>query len=802
MCSPEQRRPSRHAPGPRHAPHPRRPLVLERIVLVLIRATIGLMLVALGVPIPAAAQDWSGGFRCVDFEQMTPLWALTSSRTEALGSWDVTPTPIATDGAVIVYRPSKRSAVQCTRLVDHEPLWIFETGGDVNARPVIHDGVVYVGSDSGYLYAIDERTGELLWTFDARREATTTEKAMEAGGSLFGGLKSLTKAIEAGKSLAEKETLPNELWTSPAIAGDVLVLYVPRERFVGLNRLTGEMLWDTEFMEKSDSPISSWLPPEARRIPIDALVSDGRDVYFTLGGAVVRIDAATGAYGLPRTTEGVDEQAGGKVAPRWDIDVGGDRIVVSLHTDGLVAVGKRDDGELWRLDPLPIEGSYGDLAIDGSDGFVIVQGRGVVAFDATDGTARWTRTVENAHDVWIGQENVYVIASGKHVTALGRVNGAQVWERDFAYAHVSELLECRGALIFGKGVDGDNLVILSSEPRAVWAAITNTQAQQPDQPGAVVRKILGQGYPIYHIGTEQATWGLFTTEAGRELARFDFDGPHTRCDRWHLQLQEAEANSATVHVNARRIAETDEGRERVLTDPLWEDIPYRLVFDGGSWLIASPLPAPCRIGTQECIPLFDDTSGVERHPSGPTRTDWPVTMMPGDHWAFDVELTGQIGGAPTPTRGEGHIIVETPDPSVYGSEWKWMLRQTYWAPEPHALSEEYPRLAFLGTASFMTIRDGTLRLESTMHLGRRTFTLPLPLEDGYVAHSPEGYTTTVAVSEHPEHGRVAAVTITEEDSRRQLRFELSPRTGIVSWGFDEELGELKWRWSLSESRAW
>ena len=39
--------------------------------------------------------------------------------------------------------------------------WRFQTGGPVQSTPAVADGVLYVGSGDGYLYALDARTGGL-----------------------------------------------------------------------------------------------------------------------------------------------------------------------------------------------------------------------------------------------------------------------------------------------------------------------------------------------------------------------------------------------------------------------------------------------------------------------------------------------------------------------------------------------------------------------------------------------------------------------------------------------------------------
>ena len=47
----------------------------------------------------------------------------------------------------------------------HGIRWLFHTNGEVISSPAVVAGVVYVGSDDGYLYAIDETAGELHWKF-------------------------------------------------------------------------------------------------------------------------------------------------------------------------------------------------------------------------------------------------------------------------------------------------------------------------------------------------------------------------------------------------------------------------------------------------------------------------------------------------------------------------------------------------------------------------------------------------------------------------------------------------------------
>ena len=45
--------------------------------------------------------------------------------------------------------------------------WSFTTGGWVTGTPIVADGVVYVGSWDGNMYALRERDGSVIWSFNA-----------------------------------------------------------------------------------------------------------------------------------------------------------------------------------------------------------------------------------------------------------------------------------------------------------------------------------------------------------------------------------------------------------------------------------------------------------------------------------------------------------------------------------------------------------------------------------------------------------------------------------------------------------
>lgn len=130
--------------------------------------------------------------------------------------------------------------------------WTFRTGGPVRSSSVVTDGTVYVGSDDGFVYALDAADGSLEWKFDAGGEVTASPTI--ADGKVFIGSEG------SGWMFALDAATGEEVWryakddqaarypvnTSPAYAfGHVFV--GTRGGFVGLDGRTGEKVWQYRF---------------------------------------------------------------------------------------------------------------------------------------------------------------------------------------------------------------------------------------------------------------------------------------------------------------------------------------------------------------------------------------------------------------------------------------------------------------------------------------------------------------------------------------------------------------------------
>src|SRR5574342_443270 len=77
-----------------------------------------------------------------------------------------------------------------------EPLWEFQAEAGFAAAPLIHDGVAYVGSLDGRLYALSAATGKERWRYAAGEEIGTTPLLAD-GLAVFATLQDTVVAVDA-----------------------------------------------------------------------------------------------------------------------------------------------------------------------------------------------------------------------------------------------------------------------------------------------------------------------------------------------------------------------------------------------------------------------------------------------------------------------------------------------------------------------------------------------------------------------------------------------------------------------------
>jgi outer membrane protein assembly factor BamB len=264
----------------------------------------------------------------------------------------------------------------------HGVKWKLKTGGAVYSSPAVADGVVFVGSNDGRLYAVDADTGSLKWRFAAKARIAS----------------------------------------SPAVSGQLVYVESYDSHLYAVDAATGQMKWSfaTEGEKRFTAPHIHGMLPEAQAMPdpFDFFLSSpavwNGAVYFGSGdGHVYALDAATGAlkwkfrtgdvvHASPAIADGtlfigswdtyiyaLDAATG---TERWRFKTGDDPKIHNhvgiqsspVVSDGLVYVGCRD-ANLYALDA---RSGAKVWAIDNKGSWVIgspAVSQGMVYFTTSDG---------------------------------------------------------------------------------------------------------------------------------------------------------------------------------------------------------------------------------------------------------------------------------------------------------------------------------------------------------------------------------------------------------------------------------
>jgi len=73
-------------------------------------------------------------------------------------------------------------------------VWRFNAGGRVFSSPAYVDGILYVGSGIGKVYAVEAQTGQEVWQFEAGG-AVYSSPVVADGVVYFGGMDGYLYAV-------------------------------------------------------------------------------------------------------------------------------------------------------------------------------------------------------------------------------------------------------------------------------------------------------------------------------------------------------------------------------------------------------------------------------------------------------------------------------------------------------------------------------------------------------------------------------------------------------------------------------
>ncbi|MGH9739944.1 MAG: PQQ-binding-like beta-propeller repeat protein [Candidatus Acidiferrales bacterium] len=376
------------------------------------------------------------------------------------------------------YQPARSAELTAAQVPQLKLKWAFgfPNGSTTYGQPTVVGGRVFIASDNAYVYSLNAGSGCVYWSFHAKSGVRTSPVIAPVTGAVagdigakyaayFGDMRGNVYAVDArtGKLLWRRKVTTHEyarISNGPALYDHRL--YVPvsateesfsadphyscctfRGSVVALDAITGRVLWKSYTIPEAPKPVKKnslgtqlYAPAGAAVWNTPTIDPKRHALYVGTGDAftepaaktsdaVVAFDLTTGkmlwSYQteandawmvgcVPETTENCPKDLG------TDHDIGSSPILVKLKSGKQILLVTPKSGTVFALDPdkrgaflwkLPLINTVapnnGDIAFgcatDGDTFYVPQEDGTFVAIDPTDGKLLWRVRLEPLSDL-------------------------------------------------------------------------------------------------------------------------------------------------------------------------------------------------------------------------------------------------------------------------------------------------------------------------------------------------------------------------------------------------------------------
>ncbi|MCE5239259.1 PQQ-binding-like beta-propeller repeat protein [bacterium] len=367
-----------------------------------------------------------------------------------------------------------------------KPAWRYQTEGPVRASAAIVDGIAYIGSYDGWLYALDVVLGRRLWRFPA--EAPITGAPAWADGRLYLG-------TEAGDVFCvaqpRKDGPPTGqlIWryrtsaavtASPLVTDSGLVIVGSCDGYIyGLDRAGGRLVWKIS----TGGPVLASASKMSRPIPagVDAAGTP------TMRSPGVLVGSSDGKlYAI--------EEVKGQVI--WTFTTDGPITAATAALDNRLFVANRS-GSVYELDGVngkqvwttKVTGSVAYApALDGKCAYVTTIEGVVSAFDAKTGHLQWQTDLKSAvaaAPTLVNGQLMYVASRDGHLWTLERPTGKVVGVQRESEPLMTCAAIADGHLLVG----GDNGTVFAYVPGSGGLPLPPSEVSALPQPVVPVEPV-------------------------------------------------------------------------------------------------------------------------------------------------------------------------------------------------------------------------------------------------------------------------------------------------------------------------
>ena len=258
--------------------------------------------------------------------------------------------------------------------------------------PAIHNDVVYVANREGEVEALSLENGDTLWQTDVRENPAfwpweTTESAklsggiLQAYGKIFVGSEHgyLTALDRETGEIVWRKTMPGEVLAKPAAGDGLIFVNLGSGKLLAVHPDTGEERWRFE----------QEVPPLTLRGQSSPTVANGG---VLLGLETGKLSVLISENGYSAWSAEIASPKGASEFERLvDVDtqalISGPYAYAIAYNGNLAAVDIRSGNVVWKRE----YSSYRDLSMDSQSIYVVDSDGVVYGLDKTSGIERWSQ---------------------------------------------------------------------------------------------------------------------------------------------------------------------------------------------------------------------------------------------------------------------------------------------------------------------------------------------------------------------------------------------------------------------------
>ena len=209
--------------------------------------------------------------------------------------------PSVADGMLFV--GTQKGGVYAFEAKTGKELWRAQASSEVISAPAIAGGKVFVRSNDGHVFAFDEQTGKQLWLYD---RGDVPALSLRGNGTLLAVNGAVFFGSDNGKLVALSQADGSTLWSVPIASG--------------------EGRTDIERIDDSDGRL---------------VFADGKLFVDAYHGNVMAVDPANGRTLWSRPLSGYT-----------GVDEGGGKVIAVDAASNIWALDASNGGDLWKQDKL------------------------------------------------------------------------------------------------------------------------------------------------------------------------------------------------------------------------------------------------------------------------------------------------------------------------------------------------------------------------------------------------------------------------------------------------------------------